>query len=451
LVKIMAIVSPFRGWRYQPGKIERYEEVLAPPYDVIDPEHQRRLHQLHPYNVVRLILGETLPHDNEEDNRYSRAAAWLTNWIQHGILIQDPTPRIYLHHQTFEGFDGRRLVRRGFIALLRLEPLGGGTVFPHEETFPKHKEDRLRLLRACRAHFNPIFALYSDPDRELAPFLNAPAAPPEIRVEDQHGVTHELWGISEPESLAAVRRAMASRAVFIADGHHRYETCLAYMEERRRQDERKDPEAPFNWTLMYFTPMEEEGLLILPTHKLVQGLQGFDPERFLQAVRRRFTLLDWPLSLNPDPTAWMEQMKALCREGETGIAIGLVLHGEPRFRVLKPRDRHRIPAPLSRMPSCLQGLDVTWLHEVLLRDHLGIDVADPGDEHLSYLHDPVEAIRRALEGEVQMAFLMNPVRVKDLQAVALAGCKMPQKATYFYPKLLSGLVINIMDRKGIGG
>ena len=441
----MADLALFRGWRYNPDKVPDLGAVVAPPYDVIQPAQQRLLHERHLWNVLHVDLGEDLPEDNHHENRYSRAAGFLHLWQREGILLREDRPSLYLYHHRFRGPDGRSLVRRGFVALFRLEPFNEGSVFPHEATFPKHKVDRLRLARACRAHFNPIFSLFPDPEGGISGLLDQPAAGPDASVVDEKGVVHQLWVLQEPERIEGLVKAMRSKPVFIADGHHRYETCLKFREEQEAETGRRDPQDPTQWTLMYFTPMEAHGLVIYPTHKLVQGIHGVEPAHLLKRLQKDFFLREFLLGGGHDDPARGPFLQAIAREGERGIAIGLALEGGRSSWILTPRDPADLAARLRHIPECVRGLDVTVLHEIILRGLLNIDIADPTDTHLSYHHDAGESLDRLREGAVQMAFIMNPTRIQDLRAVASARCKMPQKATYFYPKLLSGLVMNIME------
>jgi uncharacterized protein (DUF1015 family) len=445
----MVDIAPFRGWRYNPKRVPELEEVVAPPYDVIEPAEQRFLHQRHPWNVVRLDFGEDLPGDDDRENRYARAAAYLSRWRREGILLREEEASVYVCRQAFTGLHGERMVRTGFIALVRLEPLSRGRIFPHEETFSKHRTDRLNLLRATRAHFNPIFSIYPDPDGEVdAITTRVCEGEPLIALVDGQGVEHALWALEGPGLIRELIRAMRERPLFIADGHHRYETCLNYWEENRRRSEGMDPGDPLQWTMMYLTPMEGRGLVILPTHKMVRGVQGLDPVAFLKRLEENFLCRELPsphlLNQGGDSSPFL---KALREEGSRGCAIGMALHGRDSFWILTPRDAEKLSKGLDHLPECLRSLDVTILHEVVFLRILGIDVSDPRARHLTYLHDANESLRRVRAGEVQMAFIMNPTKIADLKAVASAGYKMPHKATYFYPKLLSGMVINVMEER----
>jgi uncharacterized protein (DUF1015 family) len=433
----MAIIAPFRAWRYNPNVVPDLTEVVAPPYDIIGPEQQSHLHRRHPWNVVRLELGEDLPEDDERSNRYTRAAAYLSQWRTAGVLSQDETPSVYLYRQTFRGEGGSPLVRTGFVALLRLEPLGGGVVFPHEETFPKHKADRLALLRACRAQFNPIFSLYPDADGEVRKLLGTPDAAPDHRVSDGDGVTHEMWVLPDEDSIRTLVHAMGSKPIFIADGHHRYETSLRFRDESAASAHSR---TSCDWTLMYFAAMEDEGLVIHATHRMVQELPGFDSRGFLSSLEEQFRLTVFPFEPSEEISrqSFLQKLK---QEGAHLCAIGMAIHGEARYWVLTPRNPEALCARWTSLPECVRKLDVTVLHEAILRESLGIDVAHRQAPQLVFSHDAHDALHAVLQGRVRMGFIVNPTRVEDLRAVASARCKMPQKATYFYPKLLSGMVV----------
>lgn len=438
----MARIAPFGAWRYNPEKIPELSKVTSPPYDVIDRKQQAELHRRDPFNVIRLELGEDLPGDNEKENKYTRAARFLKDWQREGVLVRDPRPSVYLYHHCFRGLNGDKITRKGLVVLLYLEPLGGGVVFPHEETFPKHKKDRLELLRACKAQFNPVFSIFPDPAGEVREFLEPPRPEPDLLVSDAQGVDHVVWSVDDPEFIKGLVKAMAPKPVFIADGHHRYETALRFRSEQAQD---KNPAHPSNWTLMYLSPMEDPGLIVFPTHKLVRGLRDFSPQGFLKDLERDFHLEELPFLPRGEPQARSEllaRMKTLARES---LSIGLALPGKESYWVIRPKDSSKVQSSLGHLDQPLRRLDVTLLHELILKKRMGIDIARQGQSHLLFSHDLGEALDTAFRKKVQAAFLMNPIPVEALKQVAAAGCKMPQKATYFYPKLLSGLLIRTMD------
>jgi uncharacterized protein (DUF1015 family) len=440
--RFMARIAPFCAWRYNPEKIPELYRVTSPPYDVIDRKQQEQLHKRHPLNVVRLELGEELPGDNEKHNRYTRAAGFLKKWRRDRVLVRDPRPSVYLYQHRFQGLNGERITRKGLVVLLYLEPLGGGVVFPHEETFPKHKKDRLELLRACKAQFNPVFSIFPDPNGEVAKLLEPPRPDPDLLVSDEQGVDHLVWGLDDPRFIRDLVEAMAPKAVFIADGHHRYETSLRFQSEQKGQE---DPRSPANWTLMYLSPMEDPGLIVFPTHKLVRGLRDFSPKDFLKDLERDFHLEELPFFSHGEPQARRELAARMKRWALESLPIGLALPGEESYWIIRPKDISKIESFLGHLEQPLRRLDVTLLHELILKNRMGIDIGRQGQSHLLFSHELEEALDMAFSKKVQAAFLMNPIPIQTLKQVAAAKCKMPQKATYFYPKLLSGLLIRTMD------
>ncbi len=439
----MVALAPFRGWRYNPLKINSLHEVVSPPYDIIDSELRKELHRRHPWNVIRLELGEEYSGDSEEDNRYTRARRYLDEWRSQGVLVRDEKPALYVYHHRFKGINGEELLRKGFMALVKLEPLEQGTIFPHEETFPTPKQDRLELLRACKAQFNPIFSVFPDPNGDFAQFLHVGDRPPEMRVLDEKGVEHSVWSIAEPELVQRAASLLAPRPLIIADGHHRYETSLLYQEEQKGQRDQADPS---NWTLMYLTPMEDPGLVIFPTHKLVKGLENLDLAAFMESLAHDFHMEEIPFR-NEDPLWARRELARRLQNYRLShhCALGLVVPRTNTYRVLRFKDAGSSSPHLAHLPECLRSLDVAVLHEVILKGRLGIDVADRGHSHLIFSHDIQEALQLADKERAQLLFLMNPIPVGAFKKIATSGCKMPQKATYFYPKLLSGLVIRTME------
>ncbi len=438
----MARIAPFCAWRYNPQKISELSRVTSPPYDVIDRKQQQELHRRHAFNVIRLELGQELPGDNEKENKYSRAARFLKQWQESGVLLRDPRPSIYLYHHRFQGLNGDKIIRRGLVVLLYLEPLGGGVVFPHEETFPKHKKDRLALLRACRAQFNPVFSIFPDPGAEVRKLLEPPPRNPDMLVCDDSGVDHLVWVLDDPRLVRELTQAMAPRPIFIADGHHRYETSLRFQSEEKQSH---DPLAPSNWTLMYLAPMEDPGLIVFPTHKLVRGLSNFSQQEFLEGLKRDFCLDELPFSGGGELQARKELSARMRRSLPESLSIGLALPGMESYWLMRPKSLSWVEDSLSHLPQPLRRLDVTLLHELILKEKMGIDIATQGQAHLLFSHNLGEALETASKKKVQAAFLMNPIPIEALKKVAAAGCKMPQKATYFYPKLLSGLLIRTLD------
>ena len=429
----MARIVPFRALRYDSGRVP-LPSVVTQPYDKITPAMQDRYYASNPYNLVRIILGKKEPADDEKNNVYTRAADSLRNWRRDGILRLDGAPSLYAYTQHFR-LEGRDHTRRGFIGLGQIESYSAGVVFRHEQTLSGPKLDRLNLLRRTHAHFGQLFMLYSDPGGGVDSCL-ADDSPPAIEVTDEYGVVHRVWPVSEPERVRCVQRAMADKKLVIADGHHRYETALAYRDERRAEGGVADGEQPYDRVMMTFVNMDTPGLVILPTHRVVRGLAHFEPGEMVRAARTFFHVEDITSHFDPEhPTA------ALDEAGE-GTALVAVTRGN-KFLLHAPADAtHPALAGLSPMQA---ELDVVRLHKVLLESVLGLSEESVREQkNIEYLRDPREAVARVLGG-ADLAFLMRPVRVQQVRDIAFAGQVMPQKSTDFYPKLLSGLTIYALD------
>jgi uncharacterized protein (DUF1015 family) len=435
----MAEIRPFRALRYDPHQV-KLDDVVTQPYDKITEAMQARYYDLSPHNLVRIILGRRGERDTPGFNVYTRAAEYLHDWRSGGILKQDPEPSIYLYSQTFTITGARDAAeRRGMIALGRLHDYADGVVFRHEQTLAKPREDRLNLLRATRAHFGQIFMLYSDPQSEVEGLLAGPAAEePDASVLDEYEVLHRVWRIHDPALVRAVQEKMRDKKTLIADGHHRYETALAYRDERRRQSESSDPDTAHEFVMMTFIPMESRGLVILPTHRIVQGLPTYDREQMLEGAGRFFDIDRIDLRTESrSATTLLEEA------GGSGTAFVAVTRQGPYLLRAK---KHAVQDALSSMVSARQReLDVVQLHKIMLERVMGIsEEAIRNQEHVVYERDASEAISRVRQG-ANVAFLLNPARIEQVRDAAFAGEVLPQKSTDFYPKLLSGLAIYALE------
>ena len=445
----MAIIFPFRAWRYDPERVP-VQQAVTQPYDKITPAMQERYYQASPYNLVRIILGTRLPNDGDTENVYTRAAASFHNWRQTGVLRRDPEPSIYLYSQTFRlpgdvpvNLPGSQapIERRGFIALGRIEEYSAGVVFRHEQTLAKPKADRLDLLRATRAHFGQIFMLYSGAGKVDALLDSAAAKNKDIDIEvtDEYDVVHRLWRISDPSVIASVQGQMRDRKLIIADGHHRYETALAYRNERRAEaDTGAGLPAPYDSTMMTFIDMARPGLVILPTHRLVFGLPSFSAARFQAEARRFFGLEEVDAGIDA-----ARAIAILQQAGHAGTAL-LAVTAERAFLLHTP---NAMGARFFGTVSLRQqALDVVQLHKCLLEGVLKIsEEAIRNQEKVSYCREAAEALLQVRSGKVQVAFLMNPARMEQIREIAFAGEVLPQKSTDFYPKLLSGITIYALE------
>jgi uncharacterized protein (DUF1015 family) len=429
----MARIFPFRALRYDPRRVP-VESVVTQPYDKITPAMQDRYYAANPYNLVRIILGKKEAGDDEIHDIYSRAADHLRAWRREGVLRQDDSPSLYAYSQEFR-LNGQKHIRRGFIGLGQIEPYEASVVFRHEQTLSGPKQDRLRLLRSTAAHFGQLFMLYSDPQREAESHL-FPDSPPTVEVTDEYGVVHRLWQVSDPARVSAAQRAMADKKLVIADGHHRYETALAYRDERRAQGAMADGQQPYDRVMMTFVNMDSPGLVILPTHRVVHGLSGFQAGEMVRVARTFFAVEDITSHFDAEhPTAALEGA------GE-GTALLAISKGNKFLLRASSEATHPSLAGLSPMQA---ELDVVRLHKVLLESVLGLSEQSIREQkNLEYVRDAREAVSR-VEAGADVAFLIRPVRVEQVRDIAFAGQVMPQKSTDFYPKLLSGLTIYALD------
>jgi uncharacterized protein (DUF1015 family) len=428
----MAEIVPFKALRYDPHQV-RLEDVVTQPYDKITPEMQSRYYDLSPHNLVRIILGKRFETDNATFNVYSRAAEYLHDWRAGGILKQDPEPSLYFYSQTFTIPGSRDLAeRRGFISLTRLHDYSDNVVFRHELTHSGPRADRLELLRQTKAHFGQIFVLYSDPQAEIEQLLENEEEP-DISVLDEYEVLHRVWRVYDAGIIQTMQQLMRDKKLLIADGHHRYETALAYRDECRAKAGTQDPSAPHEFVMMTFIRMESRGLVILPTHRIVHGLPDFDRERMLEGARRFFDVRRIDLRTESrSATTLLEEA------GQDGTAFVAVTRQGPYLMRAKKR---AIQDALRALSARQRELDVVQLHKVMLERVLGIsEEAIRNQAHVKYERDAFEAISWVRQG-ANVAFLMNPARIEQVRAIAFAGEVLPQKSTDFYPKLLSGLTI----------
>jgi uncharacterized protein (DUF1015 family) len=423
----MADIRGFQGLHYNPARVNNLADVISPPYDVISPEQRAHFLQKNPHNIVRLTLPEG-PDPYEEANRL------LRSWIQEEVLIQDQEPSIYCYHQTFSTPDGEEKTRRGFLALIRIEDFEKGVILPHESTHAAPKEDRLKLLRSCRANLEPILSLYSDPDQKIDALLSPlTEAPPRARVEDEEGHTNELWAIKDQDLLPKVQELMRDRWVLIADGHHRYESYLMYRDEMAKQN--PDPEAPFQFAMFYLANIDQPGIQVLPYNRGIFQIPDFQPKQILRKAAEFFDIHEFEER--------ERALYALKKEGSGAIAFLALVQDHRSFYLfrLKPQVKLADFYP-PKTPEVIQKLDVNVLHKVFINRILSISEADVEEQkHLKYYKDVKEEMKDFEAGRLQIAFFLNPTRVDQVVEVSKAGEKMPQKSTFFYPKLMSGFVL----------
>jgi uncharacterized protein (DUF1015 family) len=440
----MAEIHPFRALHYNPALLPDLGSVVTQPYDKITPEMQTRYYALSPYNLVRIIRGRQRPEDNPQDNVYVRAARDFRAWTQNGTLISAPQPALFVYDQQYDvpGQPGTRKQRRGFIALCQLEDYAARVIHRHEETLSRPKADRLELLKATRAHFGQLFMLYSDPTGSIEATLATHAqAKPWEQVTDEYGVTHSVWRVTDPGTIEPVVMAMRDKKLVIADGHHRYETALAYRDYCRAQGQR-DPRAEY--VMATFIRMETDGLTILPTHRLVHSLPRFD---WLQSAAEARTAFDWEdVRMQGLVQEWNSRfLQVLGRAGHDRPTLGAYA-GPGKLALLRLRQDFDIDRMLDKLPVTLRRLDVVLLHRLVLERLLGIDPeAVRAETNLSYYREFDVAAAQVEKGKAQVCFVLNSTPVNAVRDNALAGQVLPQKSTDFYPKLLSGLTICWLD------
>lgn len=423
----MAEVFPFRGWRYNPGLVD-VGLVTAPPYDVIDVEGQAFYHQRHPNNIIRLILGQDQAGDDEICNKYARAWGFLDDWRRRHVLVQEDVPAVYLYRQDFSAPGTSRAHRTGLIADLTLSPLSAGIVRPHERTLSKPKEDRLKLIRATGFQLSQIFMLYEDAQAELHPWLGEKPERPAADLTDSEGVRHRVWPLTDAAVIGKIKSFFAQRPVYIADGHHRYETSLAYRDELLMAGR---PLGEAGTVAVVLVELDQPGLFVFPTHRAVHSLPAWDEEWFKRAVGEYFRLAPFDGGV---------QALARSIDGHPHT-FGFVLSSGAYRAVPIGEARTMAAMPADRAPAW-QRLDVSILHSLVLHKIMGItEEAQARQENLIYTRDPAEVGRMVAEGQAQFGVLLGPTPVRQVKDVADARETMPQKSTYFWPKLLSGLVL----------
>jgi uncharacterized protein (DUF1015 family) len=440
----MPIVAPLRGLRYDPKHVGALSQVIAPPYDVIDAALQTRLYERHPANVIRLELNREEPGDDERQNKYSRAAKFLREWREQGVVMQEPAAALYVYHQEFE-VEGARHVRRGVMARVRLERFGTGNIHPHEETMSGPKQDRLLLTRACRANLSQVFGLYPDPAGEVQALLDgAVEGQPPVEATDHLGVKSWMWPLADEAVAAKVAGLMGPKPVFIADGHHRYETACNYRDEvaaawaAEHGGQPLPADHPANFVLMMLVGMSDPGLVVLPTHRL------FVQPAVASAADLKTRLGDCftTEAAGSGPAAADEVWGLIDAEAAQGT-LGLYTAGDRAWTLARitAAGRSRMDAVAADHGAAWRSLGVSILHRLVIGDLLGAkEIPTPG-----YVHLVREVVDGLGTGQYPLAALVMPASVEDIRKVSETGERMPAKSTYFYPKLASGLVFNPLE------
>ncbi|MBN1754860.1 DUF1015 domain-containing protein [bacterium] len=443
----MARIFPFRGVMYRKDD-QDLTELVSQPYDKINDKMQAEYYERSEYNIVRLIKGKATPEDTPENNQYTRASDFLRKWMADGILVRDSQPAIYIYYQKYK-VEGELKTRKGFVALAALEA-PGEEVKAHEHTLAGPKADRLNLMRTTASNFGHIFMLYADPQNQINQILDeyAEVNPPLFTANDYYGENHQLWRLTDPLKIGQIQKLMRDKVLFIADGHHRYETAVNYMKEMKAQN-KPIAEGAENYTnlMMTFVNMDGKGLSILPTHRVVHSVQNFDPEGFLARVSQNFNIEEIPFEPAVYDYKKNEFIYKLTERGKDEHVFGLAMKNQNKFWLLSLKSE-------SLMDNAVKGehskqwktLDVSILHSLLLDDLLGIDARALEEkrniDYIRHFDEGFDCINE--DPKVQMVFFINPTKVEQVKEIASRGERMPQKSTDFYPKLLTGMVINVM-------
>jgi len=425
----MAKIEPFRAVIYNQGEIRSLSSVVCPPYDIISPAQQQYYHDLHPYNFIHILLGKDIP----GEDKYLRAAQLFRDWQKDKILVPDRSPAIYFYSQQYT-LKGEKRTRLGFIARLHLEDKNS-TIYTHEHTRFEPKEDRLKLLKAVKANLSPIFVIFPDKKRVIQHVYQKyiQEEKPFMDIVDHEKVSHKLWRLDYQPLLNKLQADMQNENIFIADGHHRYEVACAYRDEMEEKIGTSQPEAGFNYILAYFTNTNSSGLTILPIHRLIKFASKPDISKFISSMKDYFDIEEVK-----DKIRFFFLME---KGGRSEHVLGM--YYDKKYRLLRLKNIKILDRMINDKPAEFRSLDVSILNYIVLKKILGIDLEDK--DALIFSPNANELIEKADNDNSYIAFFLNPARVQQIISVALTGQNMPVKSTYFYPKVLSGLVINKLD------
>jgi len=440
----MANITPFKGIRYNPEKIKNLADVYTPPYDVISKTEQQYFYDRHPNNIIRLILGITTANDTDTDNPHTRASNYFNTWLSDNILLQGSSPAIYLTSVQFSTNNHDSVTRYGMIVLVGLEPFEKGIILPHEKTFSKVKSERLNLMKACHANFSPIFSLYSDQKNTILKRLKEQASKqlPDMDFIDYKGLRHGLWRITEEPVLRFVGDAMADKTLFIADGHHRYETALNYRSWLSKGDPDFSARHPANFVMMYLSCMDEPGLTILPAHRMLKGFDNSTLDSFVRKADKYFDITTLTFNEN-DKKEIRNKFLLSLKANSSEKTIGICIKHHPEFYLLKERPKVMEQLFSNELSESLINLDVTVLTRLVFMEILGLDQEMLDNEKMiSYTSNAEEAIDAVASNSCDIAFILNPTKIEQVKRVAEEGLIMPRKATYFYPKVIVGQVMH---------
>lgn len=436
----MAKVIPFRGLRYNTDKFNDLDTVTAPPYDIISPAQKQELYNKDEYNVVRLDFGMDFVSDDEKSNRYTRSAAYLEKWIQDRQLIFEEKPAFYIYEQIFSlGSEKPSHSLKGIIGLVQLEEFSKKIVLPHEETITSAKQDRLKLMEATGSNLSQVYSLYMDEDKEIGGLIESCSdREPDLSFVTDENITQNIWIITEEAVNTHISDLFRDKQVFIADGHHRYETALNYRRERHAQDGTEEGTMSYDYVMMMLVSMSDGGLFVFPTHRMIRGLENFDEVLLIGFLTEEFTVSKIYFTEGDYATIISERLANTVDETLFGLYTG-----QNYYYLLKLKNTKAIDHTIEDKSDAYKHLDVTILHKLILEKYLGIDEENMrSQKNLVYTRDAREAVKAVKNGEFDCVFFINPPKVAEIKAVAQANEKMPQKSTYFWPKLVTGIVMN---------
>lgn len=432
----MVEVKPLNAIVYNQEKVDM-NDVIAPPYDVILDDYREELYKRSPYNIVKLILAKGSKDLSDPDNRYDEARKNFHQWLEKQVLIKLDTPCILYILQKYTTENGRNIIRKGFIARNKIEDFSTKKILPHEFTMGGPKEDRLNLTKKCKANFSQIFMVYSDPQKQIENSVDLTGTP-FIDVTDDNGVQNVVYKIEDAKTIALIEKVMADKTLLIADGHHRYETAMNYRNYLKEQEiENKESE----YVMSYFTNLDDENLLVFPTHRIIT--KWIEPYVLLEKVKKYFDVKDFQFDGKNKQDVKAEFLQAIEDANEKQISMGLYMKNVNNFYLLTLRENVDLILDEFEVPDVLKKLDLTVLHKVLVTKEFGYsDQEQMAQDGIKYIKQESEAFDLIDSGKAEASFIMAYPKIKDIKEISQAGFRMPQKSTYFYPKLLSGIVIN---------
>jgi len=437
----MAEIRPFRGIRYNQQNIPDLAKVICPPYDIIDPQQQDELYDTNEFNFVKIEYNKETHQDTSEDNRYTRAASNIEKWLNQGILKYDAKPALYIYTHHFTCME-KQYLRQNIIACVRLEEWDKKMILPHENIIPKAKSDRLSMLRTCQCNTSPVLMMYEDPKRIISSLVkDVEKNNPVIDFVDTWNERHQLWMLNQMEAIREIQQVIAVQPLYIADGHHRYDSALTYKREKTAQSGNTTGEEPFNFAMTVLFDFVDPGLVILPTHRLLRGITSSAMDGLKSKLQQFFDIEEFPIDM-PDVWSRVDALLTGLKPDMKQVRIAIFGLTTNMLSILTLRDRNAVNQLIpSSHGDLYKMLDVSLVDHIILDKILAFD-KDKEEDALVYSHNRKEVVERVKKQQYQLAFILNPVKPEIIRGIADAGDRMPRKSTYFYPKSPSGLVFN---------